>query len=256
MSEPNIYQRINAVMTEVEYVKKDAKVEGYKAVTHDQVTSVIRKSLVKNGIVVQLEQLKSEILVKRDLDKGIKMHLYSGDYAVHFVNMDKPEDRLTVCVNAHAADNGDKAPGKCASYATKYAMLKTFTLETGENDESRTYEAPQFTDMQKSEFDDIIASGDALKFLTFTKTIGEEAYSALVNSFEKGKISAGKAKVRELEMEGWKVINSYTDQIREYIDNEDPALAELIDELEPIEKKLVANGLTQKQIEYLRNFNR
>ena len=58
-------------------------------------------------------------------------------YNIHFVNIDEPADRLTVSINAHAADNGDKAPGKCASYATKTAILKALSLETGENDESR-----------------------------------------------------------------------------------------------------------------------
>ena len=77
------------------------------------------------------------------------MHLYSGDYAVHFVNIDQPEDRVTICINAHAADNGDKAPGKCASYATKSAMLKMFSLETGENEESRIAPPPEPKPKQK-----------------------------------------------------------------------------------------------------------
>ena len=34
-------------------------------------------------------------------------------------------------------DNADKAPGKAISYAFKYALLKTFALETGEDEESR-----------------------------------------------------------------------------------------------------------------------
>ncbi len=149
MSEKNIYQRINAVMKEVQYVQKDARVQGYKAVTHDMVTAVLRPAMVKAGIVIQLEQLKSELLERRDKTAGISMHLYSGDYAVHFVNIDKPDDRVTICINAHAADNGDKAPGKCASYATKSAMLKMFSLETGENEESRIAPPPEPKPKQK-----------------------------------------------------------------------------------------------------------
>jgi hypothetical protein len=42
-----------------------------------------------------------------------------------------------VTLPSHALDNGDKAPGKAISYATKYALLKTFLLETGEDEESR-----------------------------------------------------------------------------------------------------------------------
>jgi hypothetical protein len=144
MSELNIYQRVNKVMQAVEYVQKDATVDtgrgSYKAVSHDMVLAVLRKEMVTQGIVTRVEQLKSEVLVFADKSKEIKQHLYSGDYAVHFHNMDKPEDCLTVTVNGHAADNQDKAPGKAMSYAVKYAMLKTFGLETGENDEGRLAE--------------------------------------------------------------------------------------------------------------------
>ncbi|MDX1473340.1 MAG: ERF family protein [Reinekea sp.] len=144
MSELNIYQRINAVMQEVDYVKKDRAVSGgganYKAVTHDQAVSVIRASLVKHGIVIEPKQREGEFIQMRDLNLPVpvKMGLYSGFYDVHFVNIDKPEDRTIVSVEAHANDNGDKAPGKAMTYAVKTAILKQFTLETGEDDESRS----------------------------------------------------------------------------------------------------------------------
>lgn len=141
MSDKNIYQRINAVMNDVKYVKKDKQVnapgQNYKAVTHDQVVSVARESMVKHGIVVYPEQINHEMLIMRDVTQDIKMHLYSGDYIIHFVNCDDPKDEILVKINAHAADNGDKAPGKCVTYATKTATLKVLNLETGENDESR-----------------------------------------------------------------------------------------------------------------------
>ena len=136
MSDKNIFQRIAAVMADVQYVQKDRKVDTYMAVTHDKVVSEVRASLVKHGIVIYPEQVDGKLLIQRD-GINIKMHLYSGDYLIHFVNVDKPEDRATVRVQAHANDNGDKAPGKAMTYATKTAMLKIFTLETGENDESR-----------------------------------------------------------------------------------------------------------------------
>lgn len=143
MSDLNIYQRINAVMQEVDYVKKDRAVSGggasYKAVTHDQAVSVIRSALVKHGIVIEPKQREGSFLQMRDLNlpQPVKMGLYSGFYDVHFVNIDNPEDRTVVSVEAHANDNGDKAPGKAMTYAVKTAILKQFTLETGEDDESR-----------------------------------------------------------------------------------------------------------------------
>ena len=137
----NIFQRINDVRKEVEYIQKDKAVSGaganYKAVTHDQVVANVRASAVKHGIVIYPEQLQHSMPIMRDVKNDVKMHLYSGDYAVNFVNEDNPEDRLVMTINAHANDNGDKAPGKCATYAVKTAVLKVFFLETGEDDESR-----------------------------------------------------------------------------------------------------------------------
>jgi len=143
MNELNIYQRINAVMQEVRYVQKDGAISGggasYRAVTHDQLVAVIRASLVKFGIVVEPKQVSGEFITKRDLSATppVKMALYSGFYNIEFVNIDKPEQRTSITVEAHANDNGDKAPGKAMTYAVKTAVLKQFTLESGENDESR-----------------------------------------------------------------------------------------------------------------------
>jgi len=256
MSELNIYQRINAVMKEVEYVQKDGAISGgganYKAVTHDQVTSVIRKSMVEHGIVIQVEQLKSEMLIKRDVDKGVKMHLYSGDYGVSFINIDKGEDRLTCTINAHANDNGDKAPGKAASYAVKYAMLKTFTLETGESDESRSFEEPDFTDDQKSQFDELMTEGNGLRFLVFSRTVGESVMMGLNGSFEKGTISQGKKRTKDMEKAGWDTLKDYAQQITERLDANDSSVLELTEELLDDEKRLLMGLLDQYQIEKLK----
>ena len=144
MSDLNIYQRINNVMKAVKYVQKDSSVSGmgggYKAVSNDQVVSVIREALVENGIMVYPEQIDGSFLQMRDVNatpQPIKMGLYAGTYKFTFVNIDKPEDTFTATVQAHANDNGDKAPGKALSYASKTVFLKVFCLETGENDESR-----------------------------------------------------------------------------------------------------------------------
>jgi len=142
--ELNIYQRINAVMKEVEYVQKDRAVSGggqnYKAVTHDQVVSVARKALVNHGVMIAPSQVEGQFLVMRDVNatpQPVKMGLYSGWYEIAFINIDNGEDRITVKIEAHAQDNGDKATGKALTYATKAAILKVLCLETGENDESR-----------------------------------------------------------------------------------------------------------------------
>ena len=140
----NIFQRINAVQSAIGYIQKDKSVSAgaggsYKAVTHDAVTAMLRKHLIEAGIVVAVTCVESEFDQPAVNPDGThaKQRLLRAEYVVSFINIDQPDDKLVVSVIAHALDNGDKAPGKAISYATKYALLKTFLLETGEDEESR-----------------------------------------------------------------------------------------------------------------------
>ncbi len=134
----NILQRINEVRKEVPFIKKDASIQGYKAVTHDQVTSRVRDSLVKHGVIIIPMIVTSEFVnTGSTTSKGAPIMRFEATYNVVFYNCDDKEDFIEFPVTAHAMDFGDKAPGKCVSYATKSAILKMFNIETGENDESR-----------------------------------------------------------------------------------------------------------------------
>lgn len=245
----NIYQRVNAVMKVVEYVQKDAEVQGYKAVTHDQVTAVLRKELVAKGIVVQLEQLRSEVLVKRNKKEGENMHLYSGDYAIHFVNIESPEDRISVTVNAHAADNGDKAPGKAASYATKYAMLKLFSLETGENDEGRFVDP--YTPEQAEVYHELIDAKKAYELFLFVATLPQEAANGLHNSFPDGKKTQGKRAAAALEKEGREIFEQAVEDIQRMLAAQDPAVTEITDPMSSVEKRFLMKRLSDFEIAQL-----
>ena len=141
----NIFQRINAVMAETSYVKKDSTVgwgnNTYSAVSHDAVAGMLHPLLVKHGIVIY-PSLKSSESIPGVTQKGGEKIRYEATYSVDFVNVDAPEDRLVLEIESHADDNGDKAPGKAVSYAVKMAMLKVFALESGDDDESR-YGSPE-----------------------------------------------------------------------------------------------------------------
>lgn len=137
----NIYQRINEVRKEVARVSKDASVrtgaESYDAVTHDAVTAAVRGAMIKHGIVVVPSLTNSTISDAGATKRGTPIIRFEGSYEVSFINVDEPSDKLVVSVAAHANDMGDKAPGKALSYATKSALLKVFSLETGDSDEAR-----------------------------------------------------------------------------------------------------------------------
>lgn len=139
----NIFQRINEVRKKVDLIIKDKEVAGkYKAVTHDAVTGAIRLHLIEHGIIVLPNLIKAQtVTTPMVTGKGIPIIRYEALFNIGFVNCEEPADRVDVAIEAHALDEGDKAPGKAVSYATKYAMLKLFSIETGEEDEKRYEDA-------------------------------------------------------------------------------------------------------------------
>lgn len=168
----NIYQRINEVRKAIGYVQKDKAVStgggSYKAVTHDAVTGMVRAALIEHGVII-VPSVQGAMFHPKEPEA--KQRLYEATYQVEFINMDQPEERITINVNAHALDNGDKAPGKAMSYATKYAILKIFNIETGEDEESR-YQQEEFN------LDEHIKGISEAKNLNELKSLYAAAYSA------------------------------------------------------------------------------
>lgn len=143
----NICQRINEVRKSIEYIKKEKAVQDYKAVTHDQVTAMVRGHLIEHGIIIFQRRVFGETVgTGKQSRNGTPMVRHDATYAFDWVNMEDPTDRWTTVFDASAEDYNDKAPGKAASYAAKTNMLKTLNIETGEDDEGRLEGLPQTID--------------------------------------------------------------------------------------------------------------
>ena len=174
----NIYQRINEVRKVAGYLKKDKSVETggkpYKAATHDAVTALLRNHLIDQGVLIVPRLMQSAVENIGLTKGGSPVIRYSARYEVDFVNCDDPSDKIIVPSEAHANDSGDKAPGKAVSYATKYAMLKLFSIETGEDDEGRVepYGGREtISEQQVAELEALITEvgADKAKFLEWGK---------------------------------------------------------------------------------------
>lgn len=148
----NIYQKIIKVMNQVDYVVKGSTVStgvgsaGYKAVSHDDVTGLLHKPCVEFGIVIvpsivdsKVSEIIKEVIYNNKTEKKIS---YRADVWVDvtFINADNPDERIISKSFAYAMDSSDKATGKAYSMAVKYAYLKTFMLESGDNEETRDFE--------------------------------------------------------------------------------------------------------------------
>lgn len=141
----NIYQRMAKVMQSVSYVQKeDKRVNNqYTFVSHDAVTAKIRPALLEAGIM-------PVVTVKEHTQDGNRTE---ATICVRLVNIDKPEDFVQIESFGYGIDPQDKGPGKAISYAFKYAMLKLFCLETGDDPERDSYEhqpAPKAEPKKKS----------------------------------------------------------------------------------------------------------
>lgn len=135
----NIYQRLSKAREGVAYLQKTKEIAGrYKAITHDEVTAAARPKFIEFGILVVPHILAGAMVATGTTTaKNIPIMRYEGRFSIRFVNIDEPSDAVEVILDAHALDEGDKAPGKAVSYATKTAMLKILNIETGEDEEDR-----------------------------------------------------------------------------------------------------------------------
>lgn len=135
-------RRIVWVRERVKRLGKDTQVGsggyGYRGLSHDKVTAFIRPKLNEAGIlVVQTCNDWACIETGTVTKNGRKITQFQANYLVRFINAYNTKDQFTVQQPAFADDQGDKGPGKAASYAMKYALLKMFMIETGEDDEDR-----------------------------------------------------------------------------------------------------------------------
>ena len=123
----NIYQKISEVMKDVQYLAKDDHVkfgqQDYKAVSEEKVTSTVRESLIKNGIVI----------VPVEQSHHREGTLSTVDVSYRIQNIEDPEDFIIAKSSGTGADTQDKGVGKAMTYAYKYLLLRTFAIPTGED---------------------------------------------------------------------------------------------------------------------------
>jgi hypothetical protein len=148
MGDKNIYQRISSVQSELSYLKKDKKVStggnnSYTALTHDKVVGELRGLLVKYGIVTIpsiVNHNRERFVVTSEYNgKPVEKNNYFTELQIkiEFVNIEDPKDRFESGSIGYGIDNQDKGIGKAFSYAVKYALLKTFMIESGDDEEER-----------------------------------------------------------------------------------------------------------------------
>lgn len=172
MSGKNIFQRISAVMQDVQYLAKDDQIEfgktKYRAISEEKVTTTIRKSLITHGIVI--------VPVKQEHRKdGV---LTTVDVTYRIQNIENENDYIEAMSSGTGVDTQDKGVGKAMTYAYKYLLLRTFAIPTGEDPEKESSAEldDRFSREQKVEYIDDIKKKVLLDSLS---VVGSDIESTL-----------------------------------------------------------------------------
>lgn len=140
----NIYEKLSAITMEISTVAKNLKVgEGkasYKAVSEADVLAAVKPIEAKYKVYsypIDREIVGEDIMTSKSEYNGqIKetARLFMRLKTVYrFVDMEKPESYIDIVTFGDGVDSQDKAPGKAMTYSDKYALLKAYKIQTGDD---------------------------------------------------------------------------------------------------------------------------
>lgn len=139
--ELNLYERMSAVVNELGTVAKNLNVDlgkgkNYKAVQEKDVLDAIKPLEEKYRIYSYPKERKiiDKGVLEKETQYGVTKNLYMRiETTYEFINIDKPEERITMISYGDGIDSGDKAPGKAMTYSDKYSLLKAYKVATGDD---------------------------------------------------------------------------------------------------------------------------
>lgn len=137
----NIYEKMAEITAEINTVAKNLNVEtgkgkSYRAVSEADVLAAVKPIEKKHGVYsypYEREIVESGELVNQT-QYGERKSLFLRVRTVYrFVNTEKPEEHLDIVTYGDGVDSQDKAPGKAMTYGDKYALLKAYKIQTGDD---------------------------------------------------------------------------------------------------------------------------
>lgn len=245
----NIYQRLNEVRRQVEYLKRGSAGQG-TGVLYDEVVRLTREYILEQGILITTDFIADSSRLAGEK----KNYIYEAFIRVWYINMDDPTDKFSTDIVSHAMDAGDKAPGKAVTYAVKVSLVKVLFLETGINDESKGNgdDTPvPYNNSQFIEFHDLVNTKKAFALHCFVATINHNMYLALYKSFPKGQKGSTKGVCTELMSKGLSEFQQLIDVVDGMADKEDIAITEELEGFTNRERFVIHEALQPSTITFL-----
>ena len=194
----NIYQKMLKATEKISKVAKNLKVDinksaSYKAVSEADVLEAVKPIEIELGIYsypVKREIIETNILdtVKeyngnRTESKQLFMRL---EVTYRFVNVDNPQEYIDIITYGDGVDSQDKAPGKSMTYADKYALLKAYKIETGEDPDKDG--SGELKNAEKQSQTKKIVKATASQIETMKKLYSEEELQKALTLVKKSKL--------------------------------------------------------------------
>jgi hypothetical protein len=135
----NIYEKVIAVMESIEYLKKDDTVGTgrmqYKAISDEKVKLTLRQAMIKNKLVMHRTKVETEVTSREyeQYDQTKIQYFCEVRSNYRITNAENPEEFIDIQSIGHGVDSQDKSAGKAMTYASKYALLDTFLIPTGDD---------------------------------------------------------------------------------------------------------------------------
>ena len=180
MAEKNIYQKMLAITQEIATVAKNLNVDSgkikYKAVGEADVLMAVKPIEAKHGVYsypVSRKVIDSGTMVSKSEYNGNKKEtskLFMRIETVYrFVNTENPNEYIDITTYGDGVDTQDKAPGKAMTYSDKYALLKAYKIQTGDDPDQNASEPLKQMEMSK------IGKARAQSLLTELSKCGQDA---------------------------------------------------------------------------------
>jgi len=112
---------------------------------------------------------------------GEKQNLFMRLETIYrFVNIEKPEEFIDITTYGDGVDSQDKAPGKAMTYGDKYALLKAYKIQTGDDPDQEASQDGKFNKKETSTKKEVQAQTKAE-----TKTIDKLKIDSLQELIDK-----------------------------------------------------------------------
>lgn len=174
----NIYEKLMHITSEIKNVSKNLEVgvgkNSYKAVGEADVLFAVKELEQKYKVysypchreVIDRAILETEKEYNGNVTKGNQIFLRI-ETIYRFVNIEKPDEFISITTYGDGIDTQDKAVGKAMTYADKYALLKAYKIITGDDpDQEHSPDTAKYT----KQTDDRKATPKQIELLTKTYT--------------------------------------------------------------------------------------